>query len=243
MTIARDFPDTKRAAGVGWMIVPFWLLSMAAPMVIWIELNHYLDKWFVYKTAVLFLYWLTVGSIQSRLLRHHLRKHRLWIVITSVGGPLLIIGLLFADRSIHSLAGSMLLSLDTPAASVPEWARRASMSVLATVAAGLIGFAQSACFEGPRFARTVWVTSSAVAGFVAIWVGAFSGDAAGWWMNAMFPESTHPGFLFIHGDFWRDYVMYVGGATAFGLLTGVAMRRLLNHRMQRQAQALVGQFD
>src|SRR5262245_4053131 len=159
--------------------IGLWISIMAATTILWMGVVTLADSsplrgYGSYGMPIsLSLWWLLAGFLQSRLLRPHMQRHRLWVFATLVGGSLWGVGLRFLSAMIRSVELWILNSVD------PAWMYAPALraSIIVSVAAGLLGFLQSFCFAPPQAGRIVWPVATVVAMLLTIGICLASGGA------------------------------------------------------------------
>jgi hypothetical protein len=189
--------------------------------------------------------WLLLGLFQFPLLRKRLRHGLVWIAATFLGGAVgHFVGGLSRIRT-EPYVEELLLRSELGSGELPAWASDV-YSAAPLVLAGVINLAvvailQSFCFDKGMHGRPVWVLASILAGILSPIFTALLG-----WNLFDLLMKTGVAETFMR---WFPVTLItiplapIINFTVYGLITGVAMRWLLNRRAERQAQAVAGQFD
>jgi len=235
------------SASILWKFIVFWPFSLVVP---WILLTAVRAAIFAigpeevaYQAAVLLpiLSWLLIAYLQFRLLRPHLRRGRLWLIATFVGGNL--------GGFIGGLAqiwmAPMVEGFVIGGENMPEWLflYHPAVSIVAAVPIGtaLLGFLQSFCLDDTLGRRLLWPFASVVAGFVGALFGYACYFAYGRFMFEFYPEFVFGGGLI--SIVITISVGTIGGMIVYGLLTGIVLRWLLLRGARRQKEALIARFE
>lgn len=244
------------AASISWKFVAFWPLSFVVPSLILtlarIAIFSFVqDDDLAYKIALLLpiASWLLIAYLQFRLLRPHLRRSRLWLIATVVGGNLggFAGGLaqLQTMSMLETYAYEKVLISDYDSVIHSDWifAIELPASIIAAVlvAAMILSFFQSLCLDGSLRSRLLWLLASALGGILAA-VLAYGCYWGYFW--AMF--TIYPLAVVSAGIIPQLITLAVGlicGAVVYGLLTGAILRRLLIRSARRQKEAMISQFE
>jgi hypothetical protein len=224
-----------------------WTLTMALPAVLLaasqLTIATTLPELMMYQVAIALpiIAWLLIAYLQFRLVRHHLRRPRLWQATTIAGG---VVG--------NAVGGVMMLmvqrTVDDAVMSgeeISDWFYAVypyvQAALMGAANAAILGSAQIACFDETMGERVPWFCASIAAGILGACFGALASHyALGVMVTARF-------FDFISTPIMLNLlpllIAAVVNLTLYGLLTGLCMKKLLTRRAGLQRADLIGQFE
>jgi len=232
------------------LFILYWVASIAVPAapfvlsgIIWLQVIYSND---LLSVLVISAPSLAAGWFQSRLLMRHLPRYRLWVVFTTVGASIGIIGavvtLFLMNRYVVCALGCAGISSES-AVDRALLGRQVLAGLAGAVSGGILGSLQLIALDGLRSGRLLWFGASALSGLVAAWAVVISGDAMSWLISEFIPGSFDWNDVLKFAKDCRRFSMLMVGLSVFGLLTGIVMRRLLKHRAQQHNEELIGEFD
>ncbi len=214
--------------------VLFWILSLVIPGLILMALRGLLvgdPTWELGRQLALMAplpVWFLIGFLQYRLLRPHRRRSLWWLVATFCGG---ILGMFVGGPAMIMMmppSEVILLSSTT----TPEWMFASyplpPAAGAGAIAAAVLGSAQAPSL-GQGFRRgLIWIVLSAFSGAIAAFVGGLAH-----WAYAHYMSETYPAT--VEANISTHTIIALSIATAaglalYGLLTGLAMRWMINDR-------------
>lgn len=224
-----------------------WMLTMAVPALLLaasqLTIATALPEMMMYQVAIVLpiLAWLLIAYLQFRLLRHHLRRPRLWLVTTVAGG---VVGNVVGGFVMLMLRGAVDDAVMAGEA-VPDWIYLVypyvGSALMGLANAAILALAQIACFDEMMGERLPWFGASIVAGILGAFLGALISRYA---LDAMLMARF---FDFLPTHILLSLVPLLIAAVVnmilYGLLTGIWMKRLLIRRAGLQRATLVGQFE
>jgi hypothetical protein len=227
--------------------IGLWILTMVASTIIWMAVVTLADSYglHIYRSyevpISLSLWWLLAGFLQSRLLKPHMQRHRLWIFATLVGGSLWWVGLRYLSSTVRGLVLWILRSVDLE----PTYALRGSItaSIALVLAAGLLGFLQSFCFSMSQVGRIVWPVATALAMLLAIGICLASGNAIEQLALAMISQISVFRLPSPVVNAMPFLVRLFLGAVIFALFQAIVLRAIIVRNARRQQQVIIGQFE
>ena len=246
-SVSQTGATAEHGASISLKFVVLWPLSFVVP---WLFLTivqsaifHFAPEEIAFQAVVLqhILTWLLIGCLQSRLLRGHLRRYRLWLIATLVGG---FLGNVLGSYA-HAWMAPMVEAFVIVSNGTPEWLflyySAISITAGAAIGTALLGFLQSFCLDDSAGGRLLWLFASVVGGCAAAVSGYVCGVGYGKFMFRFFPDLVFPSSVL-------SIVIAIsagmaGGMIIYGLLTGAVLRRLLIRVAQRRKAALIARFE
>jgi hypothetical protein len=218
-------------AAISRRFVIFWALSLVVPGLILMVLRGSLlgnpTSALAYLIAALapVPVWFAIGFLQARLLRPHLRSSLWWLLATFAGG---ILGM-FVGGPAMVLMMPVEEVVVLGAESTPEWMFAPypllPAAVGGAVAAAVLGLSQALSLGRGVRGGFLWLCASVLSGALAAVAGGIAHLAYARAISGMNPVAveTNAGLQIVIAL----SIAMVAGTLVYGLLTGFAMKRMI----------------